>query len=123
VLPICNEEQTERLAEGTYLVGLDQSTGISLWMLEASKLNQDVLPSDGRIKEPEWGIYCFISSAERHYLLISVILVPSSDRLYINPLFEKMNPMMGSCKVLVLISPPAPKVASATLPSTPAFQP
>ena len=52
-----------------------------------------------------------------------VIFEPSKVRLYISPLFEKMKPMIGRFAVSVSIAPPAPSVASATLPSTPAFQP
>jgi hypothetical protein len=48
---------------------------------------------------------------------------PSKVRLYISPLLEKMKPMMGFLAVSVSTAPPAPKVAKATLPSTPAFQP
>ena len=52
-----------------------------------------------------------------------MIFDPSKVRLYISPLFEKMKPMIGFFAVSVSIEPPAPNVTSATLPSTPAFQP
>lgn len=60
---------------------------------------------------------------ERTYFFIWVIFEPSNVKLYINPSFEKMKPMMGFFAVSVSIAPPVPRVANATLPSTPAFYP